>query len=399
MKRFFVAMILGTVSCYPSSITLHDILSKSTMHNPMQEALLEDALAKEAQYKGDHAPEPFTLHGTSGEVKPEFDRHTKEYAIGVSKQIFINDSEALDNDIAHLQMKADTLDAEKKILNFDNGLKELYHKSCIQQENNDAVKKLYDEFETLYAKKEKAYTYGEISKVELFYLKIEKEKLLTQLKETEAMSTLSRETLYQLSGIPTAKDTVLACTDMYPIVGSLSFEDTLFALSSEAYKNRIQSTQKLITRNKNVLDAVDVSLEYTHEVGIEKYIVGVSIPLHLNDKQSEQKRLEALHQSNALEAKYRQNILERHTQLHGLQTELSYQSNVVNRMKKTIHEYQQTLLPLLQKSYAYGESSVTEYILSKQQYYALLQSFYTAQISYYHALFGLYTLSETKETL
>jgi outer membrane protein TolC len=68
-------------------------------------------------------------------------------------------------------------------------------------------------------------------------------------------------------------------------------------------------------------------------------------------------------------------------------------------MKKTIHEYQQTLLPLLQKSYTYGESSVTEYILSKQQYYALLQSFYTAQISYYHALFGLYTLSETKETL
>lgn len=399
MNKVVLGLILVLSYGQASSVSLKDILTKADENSPMQQALLQESLSNEALYKADHAPNPLTLYGTAGKAKPQLGANANEYTVGISKQILIGGVESLDDDIAALNKQADAMEGEKEILSFQNGLKELYHKHCIQKENTRSVQALYNEFETLYAKKEKAFGYGEISKIELLRLKMEKEKLLAMLKEAKASASLSQSALFKLSRTPQRPNTSLSCSDIYPIFAAAPLKGEVFSLSEGAYKNRLKSAQKMLTRNSTPLESVEVSAEYNNELDMQRYIVGVSVPLNFTSKKSEQKRLEALHQSAAVEARHRQNSIERNTMLFTLQTELEQKSEAVARIRKSIDAYKTQLLPLLQKSYDYGESSVTEFILNKQQYYDLLQEFYKAKKAYYHTLFTLYTLSETKDTL
>ena len=113
------------------------------------------------------ASEPFELYGSVAEAEPMDARKDKEYSVGLSKNIILGGIQEQELDINRLKSQASFLEDEKNLLDFENGLKDLYHQYCIDKKIYLSMKRSYEEFSELYRKKQKAYEYQEISKVEL----------------------------------------------------------------------------------------------------------------------------------------------------------------------------------------------------------------------------------------
>jgi hypothetical protein len=70
---------------------------------------------------------------------------------------------------------------------------------------------------------------------------------------------------------------------------------------------------------------------------------------------------------------------------------------LIESLRFNLQNYQTYLLPLVDKSYNAGESSVIDYLLTQQRYRQLQQEYYANQKSYYHMLFQFYTHIEKKD--
>lgn len=250
---------------------------------------------------------------------------------------------------------------------------------------------------TLYQKKEKAYRYQEISKAELMQLEIEKNRLHAKLREMQTMQDISKKKLLILGRINHSEKTVLSCRDMYPIRESVELKGDRFTLSKAAHQKRIQSTQTALERYSKPLDSVDLSVQYDQEIDIDKYSVGVSVPLSFTGRRSEQERVAAMHKNSAMGFEYEQMMVEKESMLLASKSTLKSYALMVRSLKNDLESYRKELLPLVKKSYDLGETSVIEYLLNRQKYHQLNQEFYATQKAYYHTLFTLYTLSESKD--
>ncbi len=70
---------------------------------------------------------------------------------------------------------------------------------------------------------------------------------------------------------------------------------------------------------------------------------------------------------------------------------------MVEAKRRNIQDYRDRLLPMVKKSYEYGESSVIEYLLSQQRLYSMEKELLDIKRDYYHRLFKLYTVAERKD--
>jgi outer membrane protein TolC len=145
------------------------------------------------------------------------------------------------------------------------------------------------------------------------------------------------------------------------------------------------------------LDSINLSVQYDKEIDIDKYSVGVSIPLAFTSKRSEQERVAAMHKNAALGFQYEQTMTEKNSMLSELRSTLKSKAMMISSLKNNLQHYKKNLLPLIKKSYDLGESSVIEYLLNRQNYHTLKQELFSTEKAYYHTLFTLYTLSETKD--
>jgi outer membrane protein TolC len=159
----------------------------------------------------------------------------------------------------------------------------------------------------------------------------------------------------------------------------------------------MERLQKKVQRYATSLESVELSMQYDKEMDMDRYSLGVSIPLGFTSQRSEQKRLEALHQSSALQHRYEHTMIQKQNDLSTLQSELKNKVMLIESLRLTLKNYQNHLLPLIDKSYNAGESSVIDYLLTQQRYRQLQQEYYANQKSYYHMLFQLYTHIEKKD--
>jgi hypothetical protein len=199
-----------------------------------------------------------------------------------------------------------------------------------------------------------------------------------------------------LSNIQHTDTTKLSCKDMYPIRANVKLGNT-FQLSQEAYEKRIQSTNESLNRYSNSLDAISLSAQYTEELDVDKYTVGLSIPLNFTSGRSEEERAAAMYQNSAISFKHEQTMTEKKSLLAQLRSHLKSNAFMVKTLKSNYHNYQKNLLPLIKKSYNLGETSVIEYLLNRQRSYQLRQEIYATKKAYYNTLFKLYTISEKKD--
>jgi len=337
------------------------------------------------------------LYGTGTRANPKFGDNGYEYSVGLSQKLSWGDTQEQDQTITRLNNEAILLEEDKKILNFQNGLKSLYHQHCLDHKNYRSFKQNYQDFAKLYKKKQKAYKYQEISKAELMQLEIEKNKLYAQLQEIQMIQKMSKQKLFILGGVNHSSKTILSCSDMYPIRENVKLKKDTFQLSKKAHEKRIQSTQVALERHSKALDSISLAVQYDKELDVDKYSIGVSVPLAFTSNRTEQERVAAMHKSSAIDFHHEQTMLQKKSMFSELRSTLKSNALMIKSLKNNLHDYKNNLLPLIKKSYDLGESSVIEYLLNRQKSYQLRQEIYATKKAYYNTLFKLYTLSEMKD--
>ena len=389
---FIFLMQLGHASTY----TLNSILKSADQNNVLSKALQQEGLALSAKNKANTASDPFEIFGEGTRAYPDIGSNGNEYSVGASKKLILGNIQDQERTITQLSNQAYLLEGERNILNFKNGLKNLYHQHCLDTQNYRSFKQSYQDFAKLYKKKQKAYKYQEISKTELMQLETEKNRLYAQLQELKMQQEISKQNLFMLSKVHYTDTTQLSCRDMYPIRSTVKLANT-FRLSKEAYEKRLLSTQKAIKRYSNTLESIDVSAQYTNELDVDRYSIGLSLPLNFTSERSEQKRAAAMYQNSAISYRYEQTMREKRSLLTQLKSHLKSNAFMVQTLKRNYKNYKNKLLPLIQTSYDLGETSVIEYLLNRQKSYQLRQEIYATKKAYYNTLFKLYTLSEKKD--
>ena len=396
MKQLILVALLIQLS-QASTLNLTNVLASANNNNTLTKAQAQERLHLEARNLADTSTDPMELYGTGARAYPEGAKSQYEYSVGISKTFSWGDTQKKDQMITRLNNEAYFLDEDKKILNFKNGLKSLYHQHCLDYKNYKSFKQNYQDFAKLYKKKQKAYKYQEISRAELMQLEIEKNRLYAQLQEIQMIQKISKKKLFVLGRINHNNKTLLSCSDIYPIRETVQLKENMFQLSKKAHQKRIESAQVALERHSKALDSISLSVQYDREIDVDRYGVGVSIPLTFTSNKSEQERAAALHKSSVIGLYHEQDMLEKKSMLLELKSRLRSHALMIRSLKKNLSDYKKSLLPLIKKSYDLGESSVIEYLLNRQNYHQLKQELFTTQKAYYHTLFTLYTLSETKD--
>jgi len=396
MKTIIISILLME-SIFASSLRLENILSSIDSNHPITQKIVQKRLYLRAKNLSDSASDPAELYGTTTKAYPKGLKTQYEYSIGVSKKVPWGDTNRQDEKITQLENEADILDESKSVLSFTNSIKNLYHQHCLDYKNYKTVQKSYSEFIKLYRKKQKAYKYQEISKSEILQLDIEKNRLYSKLQSIKTAQKIAKQRVFILSRIDYRADSYLSCSDMYPIRQRVSIGSDRFNISKKAQQKRLQSTQEALKRDSKAIDYINLSLQYDKEIDIDKYSIGFSIPLNFTSRKAEQKRASDMYKHSTLSAEYAQSMIEKQAIFKSLKSSLKSDALMIKSIQKSIYEYRKNLLPLMKKSYDLGESSVVEYLLSRQQYHQLNQELFDTQKRYYTRLFTLYTLSEIKD--
>ena len=390
---YFILLLVVTYISEASTMTLKTILESANKHNAISKSLRQDALAMQSRNLANTASDPLVLYGEGTRAHLELGDKGYEYAIGLSKNIKLGNIQAQEEKIARLSNEASLLETQSSMIDFHNTLKNLYHHYCIDTQSYGSLKQNYNDLVTLYKKKQKAYRYQEIAKTELLQLESEKNRLYAQLQKMKMMKNINKEKLFMLSKVRYSAKTRLSCKDLYPIRSSVKLKDT-FRLSKSAYKKRLASTKERMKRYSHTLESVNVSAQYGKELDIDKYTIGVSVPLSFSSKRSEHEKAAAMYRHSALAYGYEQKMREKRSILKELQSQLKSHAFMVKSVSKNYRNYKKRVLPLIKKSYDLGETSVIEYLLNRQKLYALAEEVYMTKKAYYNTLFTLYTVSE-----
>lgn len=396
MKHIILFVLLIQV-VQASTLTLKQVLDTANNNSTLTQALEQERLLLEARNMAATSLDPMELFGSAANANPLVGKDEFEYSVGLSKQFSWGNTKEEEQRITRLNNEAYFLEEDKKILNFENGLKSLYHNHCLDNKYFKVSKQNYQEFVKLYKKKQKAYKYQEISKAELMQLEIEKNRLYAQLQEIEMTQVISKQKLFVLGRINNANTTTLSCKDIYPIRENVTLDGDRFQLSKEAHTKRLESTQAALERYSRSLESISLSAQYDKEIDIDRVGIGISIPLNFTSNRSEQERAAAMYKNSALGFQHEQRMLEKRSRLLELQSHLNSKALMLKTLKNNHRNYKTQLLPLIKKSYDLGETSVIEYLLNRQKSYQLRQEIYATKKAYYNTLFKLYALSEMKD--
>jgi len=395
--RYIIILSIFIGVSYANTITLETILKSTKKHNQHAKALEQHSLALEAKNQANTALDPIEVFATGTRANPTDASSEYEYGAGLSKKILLNNIQAKEQLITRLNNQATLLEKEVEIVSFHHTIKNLYHQHCIDHNEYQSLVKNYNDFQKLYNKKEKAYNYQEISKTELMQLAIEKNSLSTQLQQSKMQKEQSKKSLLSLAYIPYKSTNRLSCQDRYPITQNITLPKDSYNLSTQAYKKRLQSSKTTLQRYSSTIDSLDVTMQYDKEIDMQKYTVGLSVPLNFTSKRSQQERVTAMYQERTTTLEYHESMHQKRIYAKQIIERLKSKAIMIESIKKNLKSYKNELLPLIKKSYDLGESSVIEYLLNRQKYYQLKQELYKTQREYYQRLFGLYSLIQTKE--
>jgi len=396
MKHIILFVLMIQLS-HTSTLTLKQMLDSANNNSTLTQALEQERLLLEARNLADTSSDPMELFGSAANANPLVGEDEIEYSVGLSQQFSLGNTREEEQSINRLNNEAYFLEEDKKILNFENGLKSLYHNYCLDNKYYNVSKQNYQQFVKLYKKKQKAYKYQEVSKAELMQLEIEKNRLYAQLQEIEMNQVISKQKVFVLGRINNAHTTTLSCKDIYPIRENVKLDGDRFQLSQEAHTKRLKSTQVALERHSRSLDSISLSAQYDKEIDIDRVGIGISIPLNFTSNRSEQERAAAMYESSALGFQHEQTMLEKRSRLMEYRSYLNSKARMLKTLKNNHRNYKKQLLPLIKKSYDLGETSVIEYLLNRQKSYQLRQEIYATKKAYYNTLFKLYALSEMKD--
>ncbi len=394
IKYITIMSIMSINILYGSTYSLSDIATKIETNSYLEQSLSYKKASLESMTMSETASVPINLNLFTNRAKPNGENSGMEYQVGLSKNIKIGNTNRLDRDISNLANEATLIESSKQLISMSNGVKNLYHQSCLDTKSYQTFELEYTDFAKIYNKKRKAYRYGEISKLELMQLDMEYAEMNRRLDEKRAREQTSKDLIIGMASLePKAQ---FQCSDVYPIKSKIDFGGEVFSLTRMANEKRIGSNLNVIERYSKSIDTFDISSFYISELTQEKYGLGVSIPLSFTSAKNEYKKASAMYQNSELESAQKHIIKEKVRELEKKLYDIKIDYQKVEKLNENIRYYRTKLLPLIKKSYDYGESSAIEYLNAKQKLYVLQDELYTTQKRYYESLFGLYDIVETK---
>ncbi len=398
MRYIFIAiaMLFSVADAETFTLSLKQIDEKLKNSHPLPLYIKEQKEANSAQIEGEFAPLAFVLSLNSAKAKPDNEDGKLEYGVELSKSFLLGDQRTEALEIAKLNNRAISFELDNKMLAFSNSLKSQYHQSCLITEQKIAFEEFFEEFQELYSKKLKAYKYQEISKKELLQLEIEKEDLKQKLENLKATESILKQTLLDAIGIKSENSTLL-CQDLHPMEFNQNDSSLMFENSTNSLKSQIEATKKSAKFYDRNFESVELSVGYDDEIDTKRYGVGLSLPLSFSSKKDEYKKISAIYQQKALILQKKSLLIEKNRAFKELKANLENKKKLILSTKSRIDRFKNSLLPLIEQSYRLGESSVIEYLLSKQKLWQLQELLNEHKKAYYKSLFELYTVAEIKE--
>ncbi len=397
MKYIFIAIaMLFSAVAETFTLSLKQIDEKLENSHPLSLYIKEQKEANSAKIEGEFASSAFELTLTSAKAKPDNADGELEYGVGVAKSFLLGDQRTKALQIAKLNNQSISFELDNRMLAFSNSLKSQYHQSCLIIEQKRVFEKFFEDFKKLYSKKLKAYKYQEISKKELLQLEIEKEDLKQKLENLKATENIWKQTLFDAIGIK-SETTNLSCQDLHPMEFNQNDSSLLFANSINSFKSQIEASKRNIKFYDRNFESIELSIDYDDEIDTKKYGVGFSLPLSFSSKKDEHKKISAMHQQKAFILQKKSILIEKNRAFKELKANLENEKKLILSTESRIDRFKSDLLPLIEHSYRLGESSVVEYLLSKQKLWQLQESLNKHKKAYYKSLFELYTVAEIKE--
>jgi hypothetical protein len=377
-----------------SKLRLKEMLDNAQNSNFNRDFLIQKNISNKLNNLFDVSSSPFEINLQTTKVELDNKDSGSEYSIGILKNINFNTSK--DKQIVNLSNDANIIDIERYTIKFKNNFKKLYHRYCLNLDIYESLNINYKDFLNLYDKKEIAYKYDEISKIDLMRLKSAKSLLFVELNRLRILKKSSRDKILLLSGLKYDENRTIDCKDINPISGKILIINP-FRLSKQAYDKRLSSAKKSLERYDNNFESIEVFANYEKDIDSKKYTIGVSIPLPFTSNKLEHKKALALSRISALNYQYKQITKNNRSLLLELKSKLKNDAINIKLLTENYLDYKITFLPLVEKSYKYGEISIINYLLERQKLFALSKELYQHKLTYYNRLFDLYTLTEKKD--
>lgn len=392
MKTILLFTIIINIAC-AVTVDLESILSSNSQKDRVEKMLEENYISNKIEGVADSQTSPLLFNSTlyHSDFKPLLSKF--EYEIGFSKELKLGNVQELEEKSSLLNSEATKIEGEKRLIELDNQIKNIYNQYCLEREYLSSFSLNYNEFDELYQKKNKSYQLGEISRLELLKIELKKDELSSRIDNFSKIVEDKKRVLLSLGNF-NVEDS-LSCLDMTPIDGVIEDIEE-FSLTNSSYEKRVESSQVELNRYSKNIDSIEISTSYTKEIDRDLYSVGVSIPLNMSSKKYEYKKASIMHKISAVEHQKELFIEQSRLKIEELKLELKRIYNYINRLEQNIQKYNNSLLPLERKSYNYGESSIVEYILAKQNIINYKEQLLDKKREYYNLLFRAYILMEKR---
>ena len=391
--RTVIGIIVVTQLSFSVTVGLEALLENAQQPQQIKQMIEDEFNALESKTLADIQTAPLTFnHALSRSSSPN--QSEFEYEIGMSKEFKLGNIQALEEKENRLNHEAQSIEQGKVLVAIANRLKNDYHQYCLDQAYSGSFQEKFERFSLLYHKKRKAYEEDEISRTELVQIELEKNSLENELNSFIQQVEDEKQGLLRLTSF--SNEQSISCQDTYPFNRDFESENSNFPLTQSAYEKRIKSTQIALKRQSKKFETIQLSTGYLRELERDVYTIGVSIPLNLSSRKSEYERASLLHHSSALSVQNEHFLVKRNHEINRLKAELTRAYQSIINQEASIQDFKNRLLPLMQKSYEYGESSVVEYLLSQQQLSLKESALLEHKKGYYQTLFTLYNISEKR---
>ena len=396
MKSIFF-LLACALFLHASTVSLNEILQKLKDEHPLARSIQSLEHANSSQNRALSSREATKLLADGTYAKPQIETSGYEYSIGL-EQNFMNPN--VKNSIvksALYQGEAEILSLRHDFMLLQNEVRFLYHINCLNQESLERYRSSFTAFEQLYTKKEKAYKYGEISKKELLQLQIELDRLKNEQKRYESEVAISRATLQSYVLLPLLKDEQLYCQDVQEVAKEILFNNQGESLKEELLNKKVQALQSDFDRYNSQFDSFTLSASYQKEIDIDRFVVGLSVPLNFTSSFNEESRAMLIHKKSTLMHEKEGLKLQKASNAEALNKELLQSFETIDAQKTILAKYENELMPLVESGYVLGEDSAIEYLLSQRELWKLKEELTAHYKKYYETLFKLYGILQIKE--
>ncbi|MDO9267058.1 MAG: hypothetical protein Q7U00_08255, partial [Sulfurimonas sp.] len=150
-------------------------------------------------------------------------------------------------------------------------------------------------------------------------------------------------------------------------------------------------------RYNSQFDSFTLSASYQKEIDIDRFVVGLSVPLNFTSSFNEESRAMLIHKKSSLMHEKEGLKLQKASNAEALNKELLQSFETIDAQKTILAKYENELMPLVESGYALGEDSAIEYLLSQRELWKLKEELTAHYKKYYETLFKLYGILQIKE--